>query len=188
QRLDVVQREDDPPALAAGGEQGLLDGDGVHGVAVGEDHAVLEGVTAAPQGVGVVPLLGLVVVDEGDLQAVLGLQGRAALVDGLLAVADDHGGLGEADLGEVGEGEVEHRWFALYTRGPHRHQRLGKAVGVGAQTPSGAGRQHEADHAGSPSSCTAGAPPWWAVTQKRMLSASTSRATATASTVSATVN
>ena len=52
--------------VAAGGEQGPLDGDRVDGVAVGEDHALAEDVTGAPQGVGVVPLLGLVVVDQGE--------------------------------------------------------------------------------------------------------------------------
>ena len=102
--LHGVEGEDDLLAVAAGGEQGLLDGDRVHGVAVGEHHALLANVTGAPQGVGVVPLLGLVVVDEGELEAVLLLQRRLALVDGLLAVADDDRDLGEADLGEVRAG------------------------------------------------------------------------------------
>ncbi len=72
------------------------------GVAVGEDDALGDDVTGAPQGVGVVPLLGLVVLDEGELDAVAPLQGGPALDDGFLAVADDDGGVGEADLGEVG--------------------------------------------------------------------------------------
>ena len=79
QLLDVVDGEQD--ARAAVGEQGLLDAHRVHGVAVDQQRALREVVTGQPERVGVVPLLGLVVVHEGDLDAVLLLEGVLALLD-----------------------------------------------------------------------------------------------------------
>src|SRR5690625_7081665 len=59
------------------GQQRLLDAHRVHGVAVDEEDALGEELTRGPQGVGVVPLLGLVVVAEGDLDAMALLEGRS---------------------------------------------------------------------------------------------------------------
>ena len=64
-----------------GGQQGLLDRDRVHGVAVDQEHAVGHVVAGAPQRVGVVPLLGLVVVHQGELDAVPLLERGLALLD-----------------------------------------------------------------------------------------------------------
>ena len=57
--------------------------DGVHRVAVDEQSALGEVVTREPQRVGVVPLLGLVVVHQGEPDAVPRLEGGLPLLDGL---------------------------------------------------------------------------------------------------------
>lgn len=156
--LHRVEGEQDAGGAALLGEaqvalqHGPLDGGRVDGVAVGQQQALAEQLARAPEGVGVVPLLGLVVLDQGELHAVLLLQGRLAVPDRLLAVADDDRRLAQADLGEVAEGEVQDGPLPV-----DRHQRLRQGVGVRAQPAAGAGCQNEADHAGSPDpSCCAG--------------------------------
>jgi hypothetical protein len=145
QRLVVVDR--DHQLRTARPEQGLLDGGGVHRVAVGQQHALGERVARHPQRVGVVPLQRLRVEHELDLEAVAALQLGHALLDALGRVArHDHGPL-EADAAEVAEGDVEDR--AIPVDG---QQRLRQLRGLRPQARSRACREHHPDHCASSSS------------------------------------
>ena len=62
-----------------------------------------------PQRVGVVPLLGLVVVHQGQPDAVLGLQRGRPVPTALGRVADHDGDVAQPDRGEVAQGDVEDR-------------------------------------------------------------------------------
>jgi hypothetical protein len=134
--LDVVDGEQDVARLGRR-QQRLLHRDRVHGVAVDQQRPLGEVVAGAPQGVGVVPLLGLVVVHEGELDSVALLQLPLAIVYGLRRVPDDDHDLAQPHRGEVPQRDVHDRRLTV-----DRHERLGQRVGVRPQASSGSSGQH----------------------------------------------
>ena len=144
ERLVRVDGEED--LRPARRQQRLLDRDRVHRVAVDHQDAVRHVLAGRPHGVGVVPDLGLVVVHQRERDAVAALEVRLALLDRVGGVPDDHDDLAQVDRGEVAQGDVQDGRVAV-----HRHQRLRQRVGVGAETASGTGGQHHADHRCVPS-------------------------------------
>src|SRR5690606_4185647 len=93
-----------------------------------------------PQGVGVVPV-GLVVVDEGDGDAVAGFEAGGVLADLLGGVADGDGDVVDADRGEAGDDGVEDR-LGL----GEREEGFGELVGVGAQALALSRGEDDASH------------------------------------------
>jgi hypothetical protein len=69
------------------------------------------------------------------------LEGRLARLDGVGAIAHDHGHVTQPHSGQVRQADVEDRGVPV-----HRHERLGQRVGVGPQPPSPACGEHETDH------------------------------------------
>ena len=108
------------PAL---GEQGLLHADRVHGVAVDQQRAAGEVVTGQPERVRVVPLLGPVVVHQGEASRRTAPPGPAGGPRTASAAYPTTTAIvGQPDLGQVAQRDVQDRGLAV-----HRHQRLGQA-------------------------------------------------------------
>ncbi len=106
-----------------------------------------EEVARAPQRVGVVPDLGLVVEDELQRDAVVALERRLALLDRRRGVAGDDRDVVEPGRLQVRQRDVEDRPVAV-----DGHERLGQRVGVRREAPARSRREHHPDHSPSSSS------------------------------------
>ena len=151
--LDVVHGEHDAGLAKVPGraEQRLLDRDGVHGVPVDQQRARREMLAGQPERIGVVPLLGPVVVDQGQPDAVPGLQRGHPVPDRAGRVADHDGDVAQTDRSQIAQGDVEDGDGAALASTGDRQQGLGQPVRVRSQPPARACRQDHSDQALSPS-------------------------------------
>jgi hypothetical protein len=97
--------------------------------------------TGQPERVRVVPLLGLVVVHQGEGHAVPLLEGGPAGLDRIGGVADHDRDVREPHRGEVAQRDVQDRGLAV-----DGDQRLRERVGVRAQPAASSGGEYQADH------------------------------------------